>query len=75
MTPPPKKQILQKGNSLVQLPFRTASHRGHLQKRYFFQADSAAGHQLFQKSKILQKATLSEKQNSALPTFSRELPF
>ena len=64
-----RNQTLRTGNSLVQLPFRTATHRSHLQKSYFFEADSSAQHQLFQKSKILKR------QNFALPTFSGELPF
>ena len=65
----------QKPNSLVQIPFRTATHRRHLQKNYFFEADSSTQHQPFQKSKLLKKPTFPVKQNSALPTFSGELPF
>ena len=57
----------------MQLPFKTATHRRHLPKSCFFEADSSVQHQ--QKSKILEKATFPEKQNSTLPTFSTELPF
>ena len=45
----PKNQTLRVENSLVQLPFKTATHRRHLQKSYFFEADSSAQHQLFQR--------------------------
>ena len=62
-------------NSLVQLPFGTVTNRRYLQKRYFLEADSIAQHQLFQKSKILEKATFSEQQYYALPIFSGGLPF
>ena len=68
-----RNHTLRIGNSLVQLPFRTATHRRYLQKSYFFETGSSPQHQLFQKSKILEKATFSEKQDSALPTFSGEL--
>ena len=44
----PRNQTLRIGNSLVQLPFGTATHRIYLQKSYFFEADSSAKHQLFQ---------------------------
>ena len=60
---------------LAQLPFGTDIYRRYLQKSYFFEADSSAQHQFFQKSKILEKATFSEKQYSALPTHPGELPF
>ena len=43
----PRNQTLKVGNSFVQLPFRKATHRTHLQKSYFFEADSSAQHQLF----------------------------
>ena len=43
----PRNQSLRAGNSLLQLPFRTATHRRQLQKSYFFEADSSAQHQLF----------------------------
>ena len=39
------------GNSLVQLPFGTATHRRYQQKSYFFKAYTSARHQLFQKIK------------------------
>ena len=71
----PRNQTLRIGNSLLQLPFGTATHMRYLQKSYFFETDSSPQHQLFQKSKILEKATFSEKQDSALPTFSGELTF
>ena len=45
----PRNKTLRTGNSLVQLPFRTAAYKRHLQKSYFFEADSSAQHQLFQK--------------------------
>ena len=61
----PRNRTLRTGNSLVQLPFGTATNRRYLQKSYFFEADSFAQHQFFQKSKILEKATFSEKQYSA----------
>ena len=66
---------LRRGNSLKQLPFGTVTNRRYLQKRYFFEAESIAQHQLFQKSKILEKATFSEQQYYALPIFSGGLPF
>ena len=69
----PSNHILRIGNSLVQ--FRNSYFRRYLQKSYFFEADSSAQHQLFQKSKILRKATFSENQYFALPAFSGELPF
>ena len=71
----PRNHTLRIGNSLVQLPFGTDTYRRYLQKSYFFEADSSAQHQFFQKSKILEKATFSEKQYSTLPTLSGELPF
>ena len=71
----PTNHTLKIGNSLVQLPVGTVRNRRYLQKRYFFEADSIAQHQLFQKSKILEKASFSEKQYSALPIFSGGLPF
>ena len=45
----PRNHTLRIGKSLVQLPFGTASHRIYLQRSYFFEADSSAQHQLFQK--------------------------
>ena len=45
----PRNHTLRIGNSLVQLPFGTATHRIYLQKSYFFKADSSAQYQLFQK--------------------------
>ena len=51
----PRNQSLRAGNSLLQLPFRTATHRRHLQKSYFFEADSSAQHQLFQKKQDFEK--------------------
>ena len=45
----PRNQTLRIGNSLVQLPFGTATHRIYLQKSYFLEADSSAQDQLFQK--------------------------
>ena len=71
----PRNHTSRIGNSLAQLPFGTDTYRRYLQKSYFFEADSSAQHQFFQKSKILEKATFSEKQYSALPTLSGELPF
>ena len=68
-----RNHTLRIGNSLVQLPFRTATHRRYLQKSYFFETGSSPQHRLFQKSKILEKATFSEKQDFALPTFSGKL--
>ena len=65
----PTNHTLRIGNSLVQLPFGTVTNRSYLQKRYFFEADSIAQHQLFQKSKILEKATFSKKQYSAFRIF------
>ena len=65
----PSNHILRIGNSLVQLPFGTATNGRYLQQSYFFEADSSAQHQLFQKSKILEKATFSENQSSRLPAF------
>ena len=45
-------------------------------KELFFQkAGTSAQYQLFQKSFILEKANFSEKQYSALSTFSGGLPF
>ena len=44
-------------------------------KSCFFKAGTSAQYQLFQKSYILEKANFSEKQYSALPTFSGELLF
>ena len=57
----PRNRTLRTGNSLVQLPFGTATNRRYLQKSYFFEADSFAQHQFFQKSKILEKATFSKR--------------
>ena len=71
----PSNHILRIGNSLVQLRFGTATNVRYLHQSYFIEADSSAQHQLFQKSKILEKATFSEKQYFALPTFSGELTF
>ena len=71
----PRNHTLRIGNSHVQLPFGTATHRRYLQKSYFFEADSSPQHQVFQKSKSLEKATFSEKQDSAFPTLSGELTF
>ena len=45
----PRNHTLRIGNSLVQLPFGTATHRIYLQKSYFLEADSSAQDQLFQK--------------------------
>ena len=45
----PRNHTLRIGNFLRQLPFGTATHRIYLQKNYFFEADSSAHHQLFQK--------------------------
>ena len=52
----PRNQTLRTGNFLVQLPFRTAIHRRHLQRSYFFEVDSSAQHQLFQKKQDSEKA-------------------
>ena len=41
----------------------------------FFEADTSAQHACFQKSYISEKANFSEKQYSALPTFSGKLRF
>ena len=73
----PRNQTLRTGNSLVQLPFRTATHKRHLQKSYFFEAYIffCTTSTFSKESKILKKVTFPEKQNSALPTFSGELPF
>ena len=65
---------------LGQLLFGTATFFGGYRiklskKELFFEAGTSAQRQLFQKSYILEKANLSEKQYSALPTFSGELPF
>ena len=57
----PKNQTLRTGNSLMQLPFRTATHRRHLQKSYFFKADFSAQHQLFQKKVRFWKRLLFQK--------------
>ena len=54
------------GNSLVQLPFGTATHRRYQQKSYFSKQILQHGINFFKKS---------EKQYSALPSFSGELPF
>ena len=51
----PRNQTLRTENSLVQLPFRTATQRRHLQKSYFFEADSSAQYQLFQKKQDFEK--------------------
>ena len=51
----PRNQTLRTGNSLVQLPSRTATHRRHLPKSYFCEADSSAQHQLFQKKQDFEK--------------------
>ena len=47
----------------------------YLKKSYFFKAGTSTQYQVFQKSYILKKFSFSEKQYSALPTFSGELPF
>ena len=47
----------------------------NLQRSYYFEAGTSAQHQLFQKNYILERANFSEKQYSAKPTFSGELPF
>ena len=47
----------------------------YLQKSYIFKAATSAQHQLFQGSYILGKANFPEKQYSALPILSAELPF
>ena len=72
-----RNQILRKGNSLVQLPFRTAQlpTEGIYRRATFSKQILLHNINFFKKSKILKKATFSEKQNSALPTFSGELPF
>ena len=51
----PRNQTLRTRNFLVQLPFTAATHRRHLQKSYFFEADSSAQHQLFQKKQDFEK--------------------
>ena len=56
-----RNQILRIGNSIVQLPFRTATHRRYLQKSYFFKADSSAQHQLFQKKQDFEKGCFFRK--------------
>ena len=44
-----RNHTLRIGNSLVQLPFGTATYKIYLQKSYFLEANSSAQHQLFQK--------------------------
>ena len=61
-----RSQTLRIGNSLVRLPFGIAIHKRYLQKSYFLEADSSAQHQLFQKSKVLEKATF---QKSEIPHY------
>ena len=58
-----RNHTLRIGNSLVQLPFGTPSHRRHLHKSYFFEADSSAQHQLFFKKKRFWKKLLFQKSN------------
>ena len=70
----PGNQTLRAGNSLVQLPFRTATHRSY-RGATFSKQILLHNINFFKKSKILKKATFSEKRNSALPTFSGELHF
>ena len=52
----PSNHILRIGNSLVQLPFGTATYRRYLQKSYFFKADSSVQHQLFPKKQDFGKS-------------------
>ena len=65
----PSNHILRIGNS-EQLPTEDIYRRATFSKYILLYSIN-----FFQKSKILEKATFSEKQYSALPTFSGELPF
>ena len=75
------RHFLRIGSSLRQLLFGTAIFSEELfrikisKKSYFFKAGTSAQRQPFQKNYILEKADFLEKQYSALPTFSGELPF
>ena len=71
----PRNQTLRTGNSLVQLPFRTATHRRHLQKSYFFEADSSAQHQLFQKKQDFEKGYFFRKAKFRITYFFRRATF
>ena len=71
----PKNQTLRTGNSLMQLPFRTATHRRHLQKSYFFEADSSAQHQLFQKKQDFEKGYFFRKAKFRITYFFRRTAF
>ena len=71
----PRNQTLRTGNSLVQLPFRTATHRRHLQKSYFFEADSSAQHQLFQKKQDFEKGYFVRKAKFRITYFFRRVTF
>ena len=57
----PRNYTLRIGNSLVQLPLRTSTHRIYLQNSYFFKADSSAPHQLLQKKQDFEKGYIFRK--------------
>ena len=51
-----RNQTLRIGNSLVQLPLRTATNRRYLQKNCFFEPGSSVQYQLFQKKQDFGKS-------------------
>ena len=61
--------------SYSQLPFRAATHRRHLQKSYFFEADSSAQHQLFQKKQNFEKGYFFRKAKFRISYFFRRANF
>ena len=71
----PRNQTLRIGNSLVQLPFRTATHRRHIQKSYFCEADSSAQHQFFQRKQDFEKGYFFRKAKFRITYFFRRATF